>query len=81
MYAQIGVPDSPSWPKMVDWLLMLAVALTSFFGQLVVGRAYQIEVASKVAAVSYVQVSSRQLAAHSMPAIVGQSTMCWQPWA
>ena len=43
-------------PKLLDWALMLAVAVTSFGGQLVLGRAYQIEVASKVAAVNYVQV-------------------------
>ena len=53
---QVRVPDAPTLPNLLDWVIMLAVALTSFGGQLVVGRAYQIEQASKVAAVSYVQV-------------------------
>ena len=57
----MGVPDPATLPTTADWLLMLAVAVTSFCGQLVVGRAYQIEVASKVAAVSYIQVPPDQL--------------------
>ena len=52
---------------------MLAVAVTSFGGQLVLGRAYQIEVASKVAAVNYVQVGLAATSAACTNACWGRS--------
>ena len=36
-------------------MLMLSVAASSFFGQLLLGRGYQLELASKIAAVNYIQ--------------------------
>lgn len=43
-------------PSPQDALVMLFVGVTSFFGQVFLGRGYQLEVASKVAAVNYLQV-------------------------
>ena len=57
--AQIRVPDVPTWPGAVQCALMLAIALTSFCGQLVLGRAYQIEAAAKVAAISNAQARTQ----------------------
>ena len=57
----MGVPDSPTVPSLGDWAIMLAVAVTSFGGQLVLGRAYQIELAAKVAAINYVQVTAEEI--------------------
>ena len=81
---QTSVPDAPTAPTLIDWVLMMAVAVTSFGGQLVLGRAYQIEVASKVAAVNYLQASSiRSRAGHMHPALctimlsVGHSSTCF----
>ena len=56
------MPAAPALPSLVEWVVLLAVALMSFGGQLVLGRAYQIEVAYRVAAVTYIQVGLPVLA-------------------
>ncbi|KAK9813698.1 hypothetical protein WJX73_004090 [Symbiochloris irregularis] len=52
----VGWPSPAVVPSAQDALIMVFVGVTSFVGQVLLGRGYQLEVASKVAAVNYLQV-------------------------
>lgn len=53
---QLKFPVKAVVPEPLDALVMVFVGASSFFGQLLLGRGYQLELASKVAAVNYLQV-------------------------
>ncbi|KAK9824648.1 hypothetical protein WJX72_012035 [[Myrmecia] bisecta] len=50
-----GFPQHAVWPSPFDAGCMVGVALTSFFGQILINRGFQSETAAKVSAVNYTQ--------------------------
>ncbi|KAK9805348.1 hypothetical protein WJX73_004755 [Symbiochloris irregularis] len=52
----VGWPDQPVLPTPFDALVMLFIGVTSFGGQVLYGRSFQLEPPSKLAAVNYLQV-------------------------
>lgn len=52
----IGWPSHPTWLSWVDTTLLVGVAATSFAGQLLLTRGFQLESAGKAAGLNFFQV-------------------------
>jgi drug/metabolite transporter (DMT)-like permease len=53
----LGWPQKAAWMSLEDALLLLGVAATSFLGQLVLTRGFQLLEASKASSINFTQVS------------------------
>eukprot|EP01026_Neomeris_dumetosa_P067942 TRINITY_DN6641_c0_g1_i4.p1 TRINITY_DN6641_c0_g1~~TRINITY_DN6641_c0_g1_i4.p1 ORF type:complete len:453 (-),score=51.33 TRINITY_DN6641_c0_g1_i4:380-1738(-) len=56
VFVIVGYPFKASIPSVVDALMLGVISFTSFFGQLLLSRAFQIDKPSKIAAINYMQV-------------------------
>ena len=52
----IGYPSSAVWPGAVDAINLGSIAITSFFGQMVLSRGFQLQSAAKASAINLTQV-------------------------
>ncbi|KAK9821373.1 hypothetical protein WJX74_005509 [Apatococcus lobatus] len=52
----VGIPAFPVLPRPLSCLILLAVGITSFIGQLFLGRSYQLGSAGRISAIDYTQV-------------------------
>ena len=50
-------PSSAVWPSAVDDVILMSVAATSFFAQMVLSRGFQLQSAAKASAINLTQVS------------------------
>ena len=53
---QAGYPDVAVLPGRFDWAMLCTVIMTSFLGQVLLNRAFQISNASKASSINCVQV-------------------------
>ncbi|GIL67344.1 hypothetical protein Vafri_20748 [Volvox africanus] len=51
-----GVPAPAVWPKGVQWALLLGVSSCSFWGQILIGRSFQLLNAARASAINLTQV-------------------------
>ncbi|GIL84985.1 hypothetical protein Vretimale_9838 [Volvox reticuliferus] len=51
-----GLPTPAVWPKGVQWALLLGVAACSFWGQILIGRSFQLLNAARASAINLTQV-------------------------
>lgn len=52
----VGIPAFPVLPRPLSCLILLAIGITSFIGQLFLGRSYQLGTAGRISAIDYTQV-------------------------
>ena len=57
---QVGYPDRGVLPGQFDWAMLGTVIMTSFLGQMLLNRAFQISNASKASSINCVQVCSSE---------------------
>ncbi len=63
---QAGYPDVAVLPGRFDWAMLGTVIMTSFLGQVLLNRAFQISNASKASSINCVQVSHHDLTRHML---------------
>jgi len=51
----IGYPSPPVWPGAVDAVNLCSIAITSFFGQMLLSRGFQLQSAAKASAINLTQ--------------------------
>ena len=61
---QAGYPDVAVLPGRFDWAMLGTVIMTSFLGQVLLNRAFQISNASKASSINCVQVSPHDVVRH-----------------
>ena len=64
LLAQAGYPDVAVVPERFDWAMLGLVIMTSFLGQVLLNRAFQISNASKASSINCIQVCCCNLACY-----------------
>ena len=71
----ISYPSPAVWPSPADSAILLEIAVTSFFGQMVLSRGFQLQAAAKASAINLTQVRP-SLSELPSPSIQAQHASC-----
>ena len=66
----ISYPSPAVWPSPADSAILLAIAVSSFFGQMMLSRGFQLQAAAKASAINLTQVRA------SLPELPSPSRHC-----